>query len=227
VAQNGSARLRRIPLTLPLENYTHRQVYAQVQRDGNIQFNGSAYTRGEDAPGLRREFEVRERQRDSLRNRLAEVLPSVRVDAVQVDGATDLEHDVTVTFRGEVDTYHGRSVIGLAPSWMTRSYVQTLAPLSARHEDLVLPAPWTTEEELHFALPADARLATLPRDKTLETPFGTAVLRYQHRGNEVVVMTSVQFRKLRIAPADYGAFRDFCVQVETAFRAEIKVELKG
>ncbi len=227
VAQDGSAQLRRIPVTLPLENYTHRQVQARITSDGKIEFTGSAYTRGEDAPGLRREYEVAERQRDSVRNRLAEVLPSVRVDTVQVYGAHDLERDVTVKFSGEVEMFAGRRSLSLQTSWMPRSYVQTLAPLPARAHDLLLPAPWTTEEELHFALPEGARLESVPQDKTLDTPFGTAALRYQRQGNGLVVTTSVQFRKLRITPSEYAAFRSFCAQVETAFRAEIKVGLRG
>ena len=227
VAQDGSAQLRRIPVTLPMENYTHRSVQAQIEPDGKIQFSGSAYTRGEDAPGLRRDFEIAERQRDCFRNRLAEVLPSVRVEQVQVYGAHDLEDDVTVRFRGELDAFAGRATLSLGASWMKRSYVQTLAALASRTQDVLLPAPWTTEEELHFALPAGARLQSVPQDKTLDTPYGTAVLRYQRRGNELVVTTSVQFRKLRITPAEYAGFREFCAQVEAAFRAEIKVELKG
>ena len=227
VAEDGSAELRRIPVTLPMENYTHRSVQAQIEPDGKIEFSGSAYTRGEDAPGLRRDFEVAERQRDSFRNRLAEVLPSVRVEAVQVYGANDLEDDVTVKFRGELDAFTGRRTLSLAPSWMKRSYVQTLAPLASRTQDLLLPAPWTTEEELHFALPAGARLQSVPPDKTVDTPYGTAVLRYQRQGNDLLVTTSVQFRKLRITPAEYAGFREFCAQVEAAFRAEVKVELRG
>jgi hypothetical protein len=227
VARDGDAHLRRIPVTLPMENYTHRQVQASIRPDGKIEFTGSAYVRGEDAPGLRREYEVTERQRDSVRNRLAEILPSVRVDAVQVYGATDLEHDVTVKFSGEVQMFAGRPELRLATSWMQRSYVQTLASQSSRTEDLLLPAPWTTEEELHFALPPDARLETVPKDKILESPFGTATLRYQRQGSELMVTTSVQFRKLRITPSEYRAFREFCIQVESAFRAEIMVGLKG
>jgi transglutaminase-like putative cysteine protease/tetratricopeptide (TPR) repeat protein len=225
VAQNGDAQLRRIPVTLPMENYTHREVMAQVESDGRIEFTGSAYTRGEDAPGLRRDFEVRERQRDSFRNRLAEVLPSLRLDQVQVDGANDVDRDVVVNFRGALDTYAGRRTILLAPSWMHRSYVQTLAALPARTQDLLLPAPWTTEEELHFTLPAGARVDSPPADQVIQSAFGTAVLRYRRKGNELVITTSVQFRQLRITPAEYGAFRGFCTQIENSFRNEIKVVL--
>ncbi len=227
VGRDGNAQLRRIPVTLPMENYTHRLVQASIKPDGRLEFTGSAYVRGEDAPGLRREYEVTERQRDSVRNRLAEVLPSVRVDTVQVVGANDLERDVTVKFSGQVDHLGVRQSLALPASWMQRAYVQTLAALPSRSQDLLLPAPWTTEEELHFVIPSGARLSSVPQDKVLDTPFGTAILRFQRQGAELVITTSVQFRKLRITPSEYGAFRDFCAQVESAFRAEIMVDLKG
>lgn len=227
VAANGDAELRRIPVTLPMENYTHRRVQARVEADGQIRFTGSAYTRGEDAPGLRRQFEMPEQQRESVRNNLAEVFPSVKVDAVQVEGANDLEHDITVNFSGELDTFSGRRVLSLSSSWMPRAYVQSLASLSSRRQDLVLPAPWTTEEEIHFALPANATVEALPKTRTIATPFGSALLKYEVRGSEVVITTSVQFRQWRISAGDYEAFRDFCSQVESAFRSDVKVELKG
>jgi transglutaminase-like putative cysteine protease/Tfp pilus assembly protein PilF len=225
VAADGSAQLRRIPVTTAEQNYTRRTVQARIGPNGVIHFSGSAYIRGEDAPGLRREYEVAERQRDAFRDHLAEIFPSVRVEDVQVDGANDLEQDITVNFRGALDTFRGRQALSLAASWMPRSYVQTLAPLASREEPLLLPAPWTTEEEIHFALPAGATVQSLPGNTLLETPFGSAALRFEQRGREVVIRTSVQFRKVRISTAEYAAFRDFCDQIERAFRGEVKVGL--
>jgi hypothetical protein len=226
VAAEGTATLRQIPVTQPGDNYTRRTVRAQVRPDGHIVFTGVAYTRGEDAPGLRREYESPERQRDAVQNSLAQIFPSVLLDHVQVQGANDLEHPVTVEFRGEVNTFAGQVSIPLAASWMPRSYVQQLAALTSRTEDLLLPAPWTTEEELHFELPDQARVR-MPSDTILNTPYGTARLQYVRNGRELVVRTSVQFRKLRISPEEYGQFRDFCQQIERAFHDEIKVELRG
>ena len=223
VSANGAASLRRIPVTKPEDNYTHRTIRAQVMPDGEIQFTGTAYTRGEDAPGLRREYEIPERQRESFRNRLAEVFPTVQVDDVHVEGAHDLEHDVTVEFRGTLDNFAGRKTLSLGATWMPRAYVQTLAPLPSRSEPLLLPAPWTKDEEIHFQLPAGAEVLSMPRDTALVTPFGSASLKYERRGRELVIRTSVQFRKLQVTPAEYPAFREFCRQLEQAFRSEIKV----
>lgn len=225
VALDGSASLRRIPLTKPEDNYTDRVVSARVQTDGTIVFTGTAYTRGEDAPGLRRDFEIAERQRDLFRNSLAEVFPTVHLDDVYVQGANDLERDVSVDFRGTLDSFSGKRVLSLNTSWMPRSYVQTLAPLESRTQDLILSAPWTTQEELRFQLPRGASIDFVPRDTSLDTPFGSIRIQYQRQGRDLIISTSVQFRKLRITPAEYSGFRDFCRQIESAFRAEIKVTL--
>jgi hypothetical protein len=226
VGADGRTTLRTIPVTKPQDNYTRRTVRAQVMPDGRIQFSGVAYTRGEDAPGLRRNYESPERQRDAMRDTLSQVFPSVQLDDVRVEGASDLEHPVTVEFRGELDTFAGYTSIPLATSWMPRSYVQQLAVSTSRAADMLLPAPWTTEEELHFELP-DGAEARMPGDVRLETRFGTATLRYQRTGRELLIRTSVQFRQLRITPAEYGQFRDFCQQIERAFHNEIKVNLRG
>ncbi len=222
---NGKATLRRIPGTLPWQNYTHRLVQAQIQTDGKIVFEGSAYTRGEDAPGLRREYELPERQRDTVRANLAQIYPSVQVDMVHVDGAHDLEHDIKVRFSGSLNTFAGQETLTLAPSWLPHKYVDALAALESRSQPLQLPAPWTTEEELHFALPQGAKFQSVPEDEQYETSFGSAAIRYERRAGELVITTSVQFRKVRVEPAEYGAFRDFCSQVEKAFRTEIKIRL--
>lgn len=222
---NGNAMLRRIPVTLPMENYTHRVVRAEVQPDGHIVFTGSAYTRGEDAPGLRREYEDAGRQRDTMRANLAQVYPSVQVNSVHVDGADDLERDINVNFSGSLDTFAGKKTLALAPSWLPHKYADALAPLASRTEELQLPAPWTTEEELHFTIPEGATINGIPGNWRYDTPFGTAVIRYDLHGRELVVTTSVQFRKLRIEPNEYAGFREFCQTVEKAFHEEITVHL--
>ena len=224
-AQDAHATLRYIPATSPDDNYTRRTVRAEIRSDGTLQFSGSAYTRGEDAPGLRREYEIAERQRDSFRARLAEVLPAVQVEAVDVEGAHNLENDVTVNFRGTLDSFTGRKSLALASTWMPRSYLQTLAPLARRSQPLLLAAPWTTEEALRFALPRGAHVAFLPPPQNITTDFGSAQLTYEVRGGELRVHTRVSFRETRITPEQYGDFRRFCADIERAFREEVKVVL--
>jgi hypothetical protein len=137
-----------------------------------------------------------------------------------------LEDQGAMALTVALDTFAGQKSLPLASSWLPRSYVQTLAGEAVRTQDLLLPALWTADEELHFALPAGAAVSALPPDTLLETPLGALSLRYERTGREVVVRTSIQFRQVRISPAEYGSFRDFCAQAERAYHREIRVRLR-
>jgi hypothetical protein len=108
---------------------------------------------------------------------------------------------------------------------MPRSYVAALAGSSTRTQDLVLPSPWTTEEEIHIALPEGAEVTSLPRDQNLNSAFGSLRLRYKKSTGEVIVQSHVQFEKARVSAQDYPAFRQFCAQAERSFRSEITLSL--
>jgi hypothetical protein len=103
--------------------------------------------------------------------------------------------------------------------------VAALAAASTRTQDLVLPSPWTTEEEIHVTLPQGAEVAALPRDQNITSPFGSVRLHYKKSGGEIVVQSHVEFETARVSAQDYPAFRQFCSQVERSFRNEITVSL--
>jgi transglutaminase-like putative cysteine protease len=222
---SGAAQLRRVPMSRAADNYTRHIIRATLSAAGVIQFHGSTITRGEDAPGLRHDLAVREQQLDAFRRELAEVFPSVQVDRVAVRGAEDLSSDVSVDFQGELNSFEQKRVISLNSSWMPRSYVAALALAGTRTQDLVLPSPWTTEEEIHVALPAGAEIATLPRDQNIAGSFGSVRLRYKKSGGEIVIQSRVEFEKARVSAQEYPAFRQFCAEVERSFRNEIIVGL--
>jgi cellulose synthase operon protein C len=230
VGLDGTAQLRHIPMSRASDNFTKHTIHAQLTPKGVILFSGSTAARGEDAPGLRQELAAREQQLESLRRDLAQVFPTIQVYSVDVqdqkwaDG--DLgEGDVSVAFRGDLDSFKQKRIVSLGSSWLPRSYVKALASSGSRREDLMLFAPWTTEEEIHITLPSGARVTQLPRDKAINTRFGSLRLHYRKSSDEVLVQSHVQFDKSRVAAADYPAFQDFCTQLERSFAEDIKVEL--
>ena len=222
---DGIAQLRTIPVSHPSDNITSRTVQAVIRPNGAIDFTGVSTTRGEDAPALRRDFEVQERQRESMRRGLAELFPTVKLDTVAVEAA-DSDHPVQVRFAGTLDIFQGQHTIDLRTTWMQRDYLQKLALLSARTQDVQLGSPWTTQEEFHFRLPAGAEVAQLPSDSTLKTSFGSAHMHVSLVNREIVVRSEVQFVRTRIEAAEYAQFRSFCADLEQAFRREIRVVLR-
>jgi len=108
---------------------------------------------------------------------------------------------------------------------MPRSYVAALAAASTRTQDLVLPSPWTTEEEIHIVLPQGAEVTSLPRDQNVAGVFGSLRLHYKKSAGEVIIQSHVQFEKARVSAQDYPAFRQFCALAERSFRNEITLSL--
>ena len=222
---NGAAQVRHVPMSRTADNYTRHIIRGELSAQGVIQFSGSTITRGEDAPGLRHDLAVREQQLDMFRRELAEVFPTVQVNSVAVHGAEVLSSDVSVDFQGALNSLQHKRVVSLSSSWMPRSYVAALAGASTRTQDLVLPSPWTTEEEIRIALPEGTEITSLPRDQNISSSFGSVRLHYKKSGGEIVVQSHVQFEKARVSAQDYSAFRQFCAQVERSFRNEITLSL--
>ncbi|HEY2499508.1 MAG TPA: DUF3857 domain-containing protein [Candidatus Angelobacter sp.] len=222
---SGAAQIRHVPMSRAADNFTRHIIHGELSAQGVIQFSGSTTTRGEDAPGLRHDLAVREQQLDMFRRELAEVFPSVQVDSVAVHGTEELSRDVSVDFQGALNSLQSRHVVSLSSSWMPRSYVAALAGASTRTQDLVLPSPWTTEEEIHIALPNGAEITSLPHDQIINSGFGSVRLHYKKSANEILMQSHVQFEKARVSAGDYPAFRQFCTEAEHAFRSEITVSL--
>jgi hypothetical protein len=150
----------------------------------------------------------------------------VQVDSVAVRGAEVLSSSVSVEFQGALNSPQYKHVVSLSSSWMPRSYVAALAAASTRTQDLVLPSPWTTEEEIHIALPQGAEVTSLPRDQSITGAFGALRLHYKKSAGEVIIQSYVQFEKARVSAQDYPAFRQFCAQAERSFRNEITLSLQ-
>jgi transglutaminase-like putative cysteine protease/thioredoxin-like negative regulator of GroEL len=225
VSLNGEAQIRHVPVSRAADNYTRHIIRGELSAKGVIQFNGSTTTRGEDAPGLRHDLAVREQQLDIFRRELAAVFPSVQVDSVAVHGAEVLSSSVNVDFQGALNSLQYKRVVSLSSSWMPRSYVAALAGASTRTQDLVLPSPWTTEEEIHIALPEGTEVTSLPHDQNISSAFGSLRLHYKKSSGEVVIQSHVQFESARVSAQDYPAFRQFCAQAERSFRNEITLSL--
>lgn len=223
VDADGHAALRRTPRSSPGDNFSRRTIHATISSQGAISFTGATYVRGEDAPELRRKLDPQSAKLDYVRDHLAQVLPAVEVQKVDLpENAPDA---VSLTFSGDLPAFRGNRTISLPSSWMARNYLATLTSGNSRSQDLLLDAPWTTEEEVEIEIPPGAHLSSVPEDRESHTPFGEARIEYRLKDGELTVFSRVEFRQTRIRPPEYAAFRDFAASVEEAFRRDIRLEL--
>jgi hypothetical protein len=190
---------------------------------GAITFTGATYVRGEDAPELRRRLDPQSAKIEYVRDRLAQVLPAVEVQ--KVDLPENPPDAVSLTFTGELPANGGNRIVSLPSSWMARNYAATLTSGNSRTQDLLLDAPWTTEEEVSIEIPRESHVLSLPRSLELHTAFGEARIEYQLESGRLTILSRVEFKQTRIHPAEYPAFRDFASSLEEAFRRDIRLEL--
>jgi cellulose synthase operon protein C len=223
VGLDGEAVLRRSPRSSAADNYSRRTINARLDADGTIHFSGATYVRGEDAPELRRHLEVRDAKLGYVRDRLAQVLPAVEIHDVELPvGSSEA---VSLSFSGDLATFRGRHLATLPSSWMERNYLTTVAPGTSRSQDLLLQAPWTTEEEIHIQLPPGSRIGSLPESQNITSAFGNARLDYRINGSEITVLSNVQFKQTRIPASQFSAFHGFAASLEKAFHRNIEVQL--
>jgi len=220
---DGHAALRRTPRSSAGDNYSRRTIHASVSDQGVITFTGATYVRGEDAPELRRKLDPQSAKVDYVRDRLAQVLPAVEVQ--KVDLPENLPDAVSLTFAGDLPAFRGNRMVSLPSSWMARNYLATLTSGNVRTQDLLLDAPWITEEEVGVEIPRGSRVLSLPQDREFDTIFGEAQIKYCLKGNQLNVFSRVEFKQTRIRSSEYPAFRDFTASLEEAFRRDIQLEL--
>ncbi len=224
IDEKDEAAIRTTPVSNAADNFSRRTIDATIEADGQIHFSGATYIRGDDAPELRRELDPRDAKISYIRERLAQVLPAVEVRHVELPQA--YSDAVALSFSGDLSSFQGKSSATLPSSWMRRDYVSTLAETVTRSQDLLLDAPWTTEEEIHIQIPPGTHASQLPHDQVIETEFGKASLTYRATDREITIFSHVEFDQTRIPVARYSAFRDFTVQLEDAFHRNVTVELR-
>ena len=67
------------------------------------------------------------------------------------------------------------------------------------------------------------RVLRAPQPAQLDTPFGRFSVTFEEGQGRVVVKSSLAFKKARIAPSEYAAWRTFCEAVDRAFGQRMAV----
>ena len=102
---------------------------------------------------------------------------------------------------------------------MLRSY----ARLSSRRHDLILGYPWRQEDRIVLQLPRGFTVKRVPEPRSVESPVGRFTLAVQPRGGEVVLWSTLEVNRHRIAQKDYDEFRELCRKVDELVGQELTV----
>jgi len=183
------------------------------------------------------------------------VIPGLRLSSVETSALEDTSAPVTWKLGGVAAEFGAaRDAGGAGRGTNARVFFRTLgspfrgifrgdwallapaklsdyATLASREHDLLLASPWRYEGEVVFKLAAAGRgggaleFDVVPRDVSLERPFGRLRITYRRDGRTLTVTKLIEVLTDRIRPADYEEFRLFVNCADRAERREIGVRV--
>ena len=136
----------------------------------------------------------------------------------------DVEQPVRLKARGKATVFARKEGDSLSlPAGPPQRMLADFASLSTRTLDVVLSARTLRDDEWVVKLPPGTRAVAVPTAQTVDSPFGTVSITVEQAPGKVTVKSTLAFKKVRITPAEYPAWRSFCEAVDRAFGQRIVV----
>jgi hypothetical protein len=174
------------------------------------------------APEWRQRYLAEATRRERAQRDLAGELGAFEMAAgkagLDVNDLDDEDQPVRLKAKGKALGFARQDGATLAiPAGPTRQLVREYASLSKRTLDVDLHALSSREDEWTLHYPQGMRVTRAPTPAQLDTPFGRFSIAFEDSPGKVVVRASLAFKKARITPGEYPAWRTFCEAVDRAF----------
>ena len=224
----GKAKLVYLPQPPPEASTTKRKIEVTLAPDGTAQFGLEMNVTGAYAPEWRQRYLAEGTRRDRAVRDLGRELGSVELTAgkpgIEVNDLEDEEQPVKLHARGKALVFARREGDALSvPAGPTHDLVADYASLSKRALDLDLRALTLREDEWTIRLPAGTKVLRAPVPAQLDSPFGRFSIAFEESAGKMVVKTTLAFKKTRITPGEYVAWRAFCEAADRAFGQRMTV----
>lgn len=218
----GKPKLVHLPEPPAEASTTRRKLDVTLAADGGAQFTSEMQVTGAYAPEWRSRYLAEdtraERATRDLSNDFGPIELAAGKGSVEVGEIDDVERPVKIRVKGKAPSFvrHDGDVLSLAAG-PVYSLVAHYASLSRRTLDVDLRALSQREDEWTIRLPAGTKVLRAPSPAQLDSPFGRFSVAFEEAPGKVTVKTALSFKKARITPAEYPAWRSFCEAVDRAF----------
>jgi tetratricopeptide (TPR) repeat protein len=213
----------------PTANIVSRTLNGQLDAQGNLRFSLDMIVEGGDAPYYRQSLEVPDRRAGVLQAMLHSQLPGISVVNATVIHDSQWDEPLEISLQGTIPNFaavDGNTLLVprqlLPVAWLPR-----MAALATRRTDVLTDPPRILVEQMHLALPAGFRAATLPPSSNLSQPFADFQASAGVNGNTLSLESRIETRHSLIPPAEYAAFRAFWAQVDAALGRPISLQAGG
>jgi tetratricopeptide (TPR) repeat protein len=213
----GQGTLRRTPLRPASANHTLRRARWNIGADGRVRVHEEVVVRGQPASQWRARYQGADQRRENYERAWNASVGGARVLRVAMVDLHDLEKPVHATAELEVTGLARRDASGklsLSVSSEEIALTQSLGRLSSRRHPLLVQYPFSVLQETTLVPPAGWRFELVPPTASVVSQFGKLTRRTRADAGAVVVTLELELQASRVAPADYGRFRSFLLEVE-------------
>jgi tetratricopeptide (TPR) repeat protein len=213
----GRAKLVRLPNPGPDASPHERRFELTFAADGTATFVAEKTVSGVNAPRWRARYASAGTRKERATKDFSGFFGPVEPSTVTVRDADDVERPFQIAVKGKASAVARRE--GEAWSVTVASSLELgrgLVAPSSRQTELVIGALSESHERRTFKLPAGAKVDRMPRATKLSTAYGDLSIEATQEGGRVVVESRLSIKKSRIQPAEYEAFRDFCLKADEA-----------
>ncbi len=218
----GKPKLVRLPQPPPEASLSRRKIDVTLSPEGTGQFTFDLSVSGAYAPTFRDRYLAEGTRRDRSARDIGREIGSVELQqgkaGVDVNDLDDEEQPVKLRARGKTLTFARREGDALSvPAGPAHDLVADYASLSKRTLDLNLRALTMREDEWVVHLPPGMKVTRPATAAALDGPFGRFSFTFEEAQGKVTVKTTLAFKKARVTPAEYPAWRAFCEAADRAF----------
>lgn len=224
----GKPKLVHLPQPPPEASTTRRKLEMALAPDGSGQFALDLTVSGAYAPTYRQRYLAEGLRRERAQRDLAGELGAFELAAgktgLELNDLEDEEQPVHLRARGKAQAFARRDGDTLiVPAGPTHKLTADYASLSKRTLAIDLHALTQKDDEWTIKLPPGMKIARPAQPAQLDTPFGRFSIAFEESAGKVIVKSSLAFKKARITPAEYPAWRAFCEAVDRGFGQSIVV----
>ncbi len=226
IEPDGKSRFLVTPEARPQDNLTTISMDNTLEVGGGAKVKGRVEARGQAAPDFRRTFQTPATRAATFEQQFASAYPGLAASEVTMSDVTALEQPAVLAFTMAVPRMAEASegALRFFPFGSSRSYTQSLAGLSERKFDVVLPGVWENRFLSTWTLPAGFALGQPVPEVEKVSPFGSFKATVRQDGAKLVCEGTLTLSSPRIAARDYPAFRQWLLEVDQAFATKVEVK---